>query len=91
MAVHSFDLGETVTVYQMSPAKGLMIEGLATIVNLVDGVDEYYEVRFKRDLDDYARVSDCPTYERFLDREGSNHPNPQQYIREFNRWIGKAA
>lgn len=91
MAVHSFDLGETVTVFQMSPAKGLMVEGLATIVNLVDDVDEQYEVRFKSDLADYANFADCPTYERFLDREGGNCEDPQQYVREFNNRIGKAA
>jgi len=89
MAVHSFDLGETVTVFQMSPAKGLLIEGLATIVNLVDGVDEYYEVRFKSDLEDYVKVKDSPTYQRFLDREGSNCDDPRKYLREFNRKIGK--
>jgi hypothetical protein len=88
MAVHSFDLGELVTVFQMSPAKGLMIEGRAWIVNL-DDADEYYEVRFRSDIPNYDSVDDCPTYQRFIDREGQE--DPDAYRREFNKRIGKAA
>lgn len=91
MAVHSFDLGEIVTVFQMSPAKGLMIEGQACVIDLVDDVDEYYIVRFRNDEGEYLSINDCPTYERFLDREGSNHEDPQQYVRKFNKRIGKVA
>jgi hypothetical protein len=86
--VHSFDLGDIVTVFQMSPAKGLMIEGQAAIVARADA-DEYYEVRFRADLKDYASVKDCPTYCRFIDREGQE--DPVAYRREFNKRIGKAA
>lgn len=84
--VHSFDLGELVTVFQMSPAKGLMIEGQAWIVNLAD-VDEYYEVRFQSDIDDYE-IEECPVYGRFIDREGQE--DPEKYCREFNKRIGKS-
>lgn len=84
--LHSFDLGEKVTIFQMSPAHGLMIEGPAWIVNLEDA-DEYYEVRFESDLADYAKVEDCPTYQRFVDREGQE--DPEKYRREFNKKIGK--
>ena len=89
MAVHSFDLGEIVTVFQMSPSKGLMIEGQAAVVDLVDDVDEQYIVRFRNDEGEYLSLDDCPTYERFLDREGQE--DPEAYRREFNRKIGKAA
>ena len=58
MAVHSFDLGDIVTIFQMSPGKGLMIEGPAAIVEIVDDVDEQYVVRFRNELDE--------TYERFV-------------------------
>jgi hypothetical protein len=51
MAVHSFDLGDIVTIFQMSPGKGLMIEGPAAIVEIVDDVDEQYVVRFRNELD----------------------------------------
>lgn len=88
MAVHSFDLGELVTVFQMSARKGLMIEGQARIVNLAD-TDEYYEVRFQNDLADYSSVKDCPTYQRFIDREGQT--DPEAYWRAFNKKIGYKA
>ena len=82
MAVHSFDLGEYVTVFQMHPSKGLMIEGTAAIVNKIDDVDEQYEVRFRNELGE--------TYERFVDRDGQD--NPEQYVGDFNKRLGiKAA
>lgn len=76
--VHSFDLGERVWVFQMSPSKGLLIEGRASIVEQVDDVDEYYVVRFDNEPGE--------TYERFVDRDGQE--NPEAYIREFNKKIG---
>jgi hypothetical protein len=86
-SVHSFDLGDIVTIFQMSPAKGLMIEGTATIVELVDDVDEYYVVRFREDVSEYSDIKECPTYQRFVDREGQQHP--EAYRRSFNKRIGK--
>lgn len=80
MSVHAYDLGEKVAIFQMSPAKGLMFEGWATIVELVDDVDEQFVVRFENEPDE--------TYERFVDREGQE--DPAAYIREFNKKIGKA-
>jgi hypothetical protein len=87
MPVHAFNLGDVVTVFQMSPAHGLMIEGTATIVELADA-DEYYEVRFRSDVADYSDIKDCPTYQRFIDRDGQ--ADPEAYRRTFNRKIGKA-
>lgn len=81
MAVHSFDLGDIVTIFQMCPRRGLMIEGPAAIVELVDDLDERYVVRFRNELDE--------TYERFVDREGQN--DPEAYRRAFNKRIGIAA
>lgn len=79
MSVHAFDLGERVWIFQMSPAKGLMIEGRATVVELVDDVDEQYVVRFDNEPDE--------TYERFIDREGQEDPKTYQIA--FNKKIGK--
>jgi len=79
--VHSFDLGDYVSVFQMHPSKGLLLEGRAAIVDKVDDVDEQYVVRFENEQDE--------TYERFVDREGQE--DPTRYIREFNKKIGYAA
>jgi hypothetical protein len=81
MAKHTYDLGEIVTVFQMSPSKGLFIEGRAAIVNQVEDVDEQYVVRFCEEPGE--------TYERFVDVEGQE--NPDQYVRDFNKKIGKTA
>lgn len=82
MAVHSFDLGEYVNVFQMHPNKGLLFEGRAAIVEQVEDVDEQYLVRFENEQDE--------TYERFVDREGQG--DPQRYINWFNDKLGfKAA
>ena len=78
--VHSFDLGERVTVFQMSVSKGLLIEGRASIVGIVEDVDEYYMVRFDSDEPD-------ETYARFIDKEGQT--DPDQYVREVNKKIGR--
>jgi hypothetical protein len=79
--VHSFDLGDYVTIFQMHPRRGLLIEGRAAIVDKVDDVDEQFVVRFENEQDE--------TYERFVDRDGQD--NPEQYVREFNKKIGYAA
>lgn len=85
MKVHSFKAGDVVTIFQMHPRKGLMIEGKATIVKLIPGVDEHYMVRFPG-----ARsLGESETYERFVDRDGQTDPNA--YIVEFNKRIGYAA
>lgn len=73
--VHSFDLGEIVTVFQMHPSKGLLLEGQAAIAGIVEDVDEQYIVRFRGDADE-------ETYERFVDREGQ--ADPVSYARDFN-------
>jgi hypothetical protein len=84
--VHSFDLGDIVTIFQMSPAKGLMIEGPATII-AKSMADEYYVVRFRSDVAEYSDILDCPNYERFVDRDGQE--DPEAYRRRFNKKIGK--
>lgn len=81
MKTHHFDRGDIVTIFQMSPSKGLFIEGKAAIVSRVADVDEQYNVRF---LNEVREV-----YERFVDRQGQK--NPEQYVRDFNRKIGIAA
>lgn len=75
---HSFDLGEVVTVFQMSPSKGLLIEGRAYITDLED-MDEYYGVRFPGD-------EDRTVYTRFVDVEGQ--ADPVQYVIDTNKKLG---
>ncbi len=75
---HSFDLGELVTVFQMSPSKGLLIEGRAWVAKLED-MDEYYGVRFR---DEKGRTV-CT---RFVDVEGQE--DPVQYVIDTNKKIG---
>jgi hypothetical protein len=77
--VHSFNLGDRVRIYQMNPNRGLMFEGMASIVELADA-DEYYEVRFDNEPDE--------TYQRFVDRDGQSQDDPTTYIAEFNKRIG---
>lgn len=79
MTTHHYDLGEYVTIFQMHPSKGLLIEGRAAIVEIVEDVDEQYVVRFENEQDE--------TYERFVDWQGQE--SPAAYVREFNRKIGK--
>src|SRR6266478_916558 len=78
MSVHTFDLGDIVSVFQMSPAKGLINEGMAAIVEIVPGVDEYYQVKF--DGEDEEPV--C----RFVDIQGQN--DPDGYCWDFNKKLG---
>lgn len=81
MSEHKFKAGDVVTIFQMHPRKGLLIEGKAKIVRRVPDVDEQYEVRF---LSEPGEV-----YERFVDTWGQD--NPEKYVREFNAKIGVAA
>lgn len=75
---HSFDLGEIVTVFQMSPSKGLLIEGRAYIAKLED-MDEYYGVRFRNE-------EGRAVYTRFVDVEGQ--ADPVQYVLDTNKKLG---
>lgn len=79
--MHAFKADDIVTVFQMSPAKGLFIEGKAVIRKRVDDVDEQYVVTFISEPNEQ--------YERFVDRQGQS--NPKQYVIDFNKKIGKAA
>ena len=49
MAHHSFSPGEIVTVFGLHFSKGLVIEGRACVVDLIDDVAEQYVVRFQND------------------------------------------
>jgi hypothetical protein len=80
MTEHRFDAGERVWIFQMSHSKGLLIEGRANIVSRVPGIDEQYVVRFDNEPGE--------TYERFVDSWGQE--NPEKYVRDFNKKIGKA-
>ena len=46
MRYHRMKVGAVVTIFQMHPRKGLMIEGKATILKKIADVDEQYMVRF---------------------------------------------
>ena len=81
MTKHSFDVDDVVTIFQMSPSKGLFIEGEATVRECISDVDEQYLVSFDTEPNE--------TYERFVDVQGQD--GPANYVREFNRKIGKAA
>lgn len=81
-----FKKGDVVTIFQMSPSKGLLVEGKATIVRPLSPSDEHYMVRF---FDKSGRPEPGEGYERFIDREGQD--NPQAYIKAFNKRIGYAA
>lgn len=80
--MRKFKGGDKVYVFQMSPSKGLFIEGRATVVGRKpDYPESYYDVRFDNEPEN--------TYQRFLDAEGQLHPDG--YVREFNKRIGVAA
>ena len=79
--------GDVVTVYQLTYGSGLIVEGKATIVKVLDRPMEHYMVRFHRKDGKLEREA----YERFIDREGQEKP-AEEYIKEFNQRIGfKAA
>jgi hypothetical protein len=80
-----FKKGDVVTVFQMHPAKGLLVEGKATIMKPLSRSDEHYMVRFHgRD----GKPSLGEEYERFIDRDGQT--DPEAYIKAFNKKIGYA-
>ena len=72
---HQYKPGDVVTVFQISPANELVIEGKATIRKRVAEVDEHYRVEF----------ADKPgvTYHRFVDNWGQD--DPESYLQDFNR------
>jgi hypothetical protein len=78
--------GDTVTIYQLSPSKGLLVEGRATVAKVLDASMEHYMVRFHRKDGTVERES----YERFIDRDGQTG-DPQDYIKAFNAKLGIAA
>lgn len=81
MSEHRFKADDIVTIFQMHPSKGLLIEGKAAIHRPVHDVDEQYEVRF---------ISEpLEIYERFVDTWGQS--NPKKYVQDFNKKIGKVA
>ena len=72
---HQFKVGDVVTVFQISAANKLVIEGKATIRKRVAEIDGHYRVEF----------ADKPgmTYQRFIDSWGQD--DPEKYIQDFNR------
>jgi hypothetical protein len=78
---HRFKADDIVTIFQMSPSKGLFIEGKAVVRSRVHDVDEQYLVTFI--------TEPLETYERFVDAWGQ--ANPKKYVVEFNKKIGKVA
>jgi len=79
--MHTFKAGDTVTIFQMSPSKGLLIEGKATIRKRIHDMEERYMVEFESEPKEM--------YERFVDTWGQQHP--EKYVRGFNKKIGKTA
>lgn len=81
MAKPLHKIGSKVTIFQLSPSKGLFVEGVATVREVLDADMEHYMVEFKGDHGQ--------TYERFIDRDGQT--DPQAYIKTFNARIGVPA
>lgn len=81
MSVHTFDLGDLVSIFQLSHSGRLVNEGIASIVEIMSDVDEYYLVRF-----DYGE-DERPVY-RFVDVQGQD--DPDGYCWDFNKKINKA-
>ena len=76
---HQYKAGDAVTVFQISPANELVIEGKATIRTRVAEVDEYYRVEFAN--------KPGVTYQRFVDSWGQD--DPVRYVRNFNRRLAR--
>jgi hypothetical protein len=72
---HQYKAGDVVTVFQITSAKELVIEGKATIRKRVADVDEQYRGEFAN--------KPGVTYERFVDNWGQD--DPEKYIQDFNR------
>jgi hypothetical protein len=78
--------GDVVTIYIISPHRGLTIEGDAVVVKQLDRTMDHYMVRFYRRNGSLEREA----YERFIDRDGQEG-EPQVYIKKFNERIGFSA
>jgi hypothetical protein len=72
---HQYKTGDVVTVFQISPANELVIEGKATIRKRVAEIDEHYSVEFAN--------KPGMTYQRFVDSWGQD--DPEKYLHDFNR------
>jgi hypothetical protein len=72
---HQYKVGDVVTVFQISSANELVIEGKATIRKRVVEVDEHYRVEFTN--------KPGVTYQRFVDSWGQD--DPEKYIQDFKR------
>ena len=72
---HQYKAGDVVTVFQISPANELVIEGTATIRKRVAEVDGHYRVEFAN--------KPGMIYSRFVDSWGQD--DPEKYIQDFNR------
>jgi len=72
---HQYKPGDVVTVFQISSANELVIEGKATIRKRVADVDEQYRVEFAK--------KPGVTCERFIDSWGQD--DPEKYVKDFNR------
>ena len=67
---HQYKAGDVVTVFQISSAKELVIEGKATIRKRVADIDEQYRVEFAN--------KPGVTFQRFVDSWGQDHP--ERYV-----------
>ena len=72
---HQYKAGDVVTVFQISPANELVIEGKATIRKRVTEVDEQYRVEFAN--------KPGVTCQRYIDSWGQD--DPQKYVTAYNR------
>ena len=72
---HLYKAGDVVTVFQISHANELVIEGTATIRKRIPEVDEQYRVEFAN--------KPGVTYSRFVDSWGQD--DPEKYLQDFNR------
>ena len=72
---HQYKAGDVVTVFQISPANELVIEGKATIRKKVTEIDEQYRVEFAN--------KPGAIYSRFVDSWGQD--DPEKYLQDFNR------
>ena len=76
---HQYKDGDVVTVFQISPANKLVIEGKATIRTKVAEVDGYYRVEFVN--------KPGVTCQRFVDSWGQD--DPERYVQNFNRRLAR--
>ena len=76
---HQYNAGNVVTVFQISPANELVIEGKATIRKRVAEVDGQYRVEFAN--------KPGAIYSRFVDSWGQD--DPEKYVQDFNRHFNR--